>query len=161
GERESQFQPSGPKHFSLGFDRASPHHSRRSAKCAIVAQMPKAAMTRRELLAGGLAFAAGHALSAVGQFGGVTPTPPLPNPRYPLPPTWETELKEIAPGVCAYIQAGGPGRDNASVANAGIVVGDDSVLVIDTLTAPLHAKSFISAIRRVTDKPFRHVVYTH
>jgi len=66
----------------------------------------------------GLAFAAG-ALAAAGQFGGVTP-PPLPNPRYPLPPTWEAELKEIAPGVYAYIQAGGPGRDNASVANAGI-----------------------------------------
>ena len=125
--------------------------------CAV----PKPSITRRELLASGFVFAAGHALAAAGQFGGVTPTPPLPDPRYPLPPTWETELKEIAPGVYAYIQAGGPGRDNASVANAGIVVGDDSVLVIDTLTAPLHAKAFISAIRRVTDKPFRHVVYTH
>jgi hypothetical protein len=83
------------------------------------------ALTRRELLAGGLAFAARSALAG-GQFGGVTPTPPPPDSRYPLPPTWETELKEIAPGVYAYIQAGGPGRDNASVANAGIVVGDDA-----------------------------------
>jgi len=95
------------------------------------------------------------------QFGGVTPTAPTTNTRFPLPPTWETELREVAPNVYAYIQAGGPGRDNASVANAGIVVGDDGVLVIDTLTAPLHAKAFIAAIRRVTDKPFRHVVYTH
>jgi hypothetical protein len=109
------------------------------------ARMLKPSITRRELLAGGLAFAAGRTLAAAGQFGGVTPTPPLSDPRHPLPPTWETELKEIAPGVYAYIQAGGPGRDNASVANAGIVVGDDGVLVIDTLTAPLHAKAFISA----------------
>lgn len=100
-------------------------------------------------------------LADEGQFGGVTPAAPKPDTRFPMPPTWETELKEIAPNVYAYIQAGGPGRDNASVANAGIVVGDDGVLVIDTLTAPLHARTFIAAIRKVTDKPFRHVVYTH
>jgi glyoxylase-like metal-dependent hydrolase (beta-lactamase superfamily II) len=95
------------------------------------------------------------------QFGGVDPIPPLPDPRFPKPPTWETKLEEIAPNVYAYIQAGGPGRDNASVANAGIVVGDKGVAVIDTLTAPMHAKAFIAAVRRVTDKPFTHVFLTH
>lgn len=97
----------------------------------------------------------------LGQIGGLDPVPPPRDPRFPAPPTWETELKEIAPGVYAYIQAGGPGRDNASVANAGVIVGDRGVAVIDTLTAPLHAKSFIAAIRRVTDKPFTHVFLTH
>ncbi len=77
--------------------------------------LSKFALTRRALLGGGLAFAARSVLAG-GQFGGVTLTPPPPDSRYPLPPTWETELKEIAPGVYAYIQAGGPGRDNASVA---------------------------------------------
>jgi cyclase len=96
-----------------------------------------------------------------GQFGGVDPIPPLPDPRFPKPPTWETRLEEIAPNVYAYIQAGGPGRDNASVANAGIVVGDRGVAVIDTLTAPMHARAFIAAVRRVTDKPFTHVFLTH
>src|SRR6185369_7545048 len=96
-------------------------------------------------LASGVAVARGD-----DQIGGVTPAAPPPDAAFPQPPTWETELKALAPGVYAYIQAGGPGRDNASVANAGIVVGDDGVLVIDTLTAPLHAKAFISAIRRVT-----------
>ena len=96
-----------------------------------------------------------------GQFGGVDPRPRQTDSRFPLPPTWETELKEVAPQVYAYIQAGGPGRDNASVANAGVIVGDDSVLVIDTLTAPMHAKAFIAAIRTVTDKPFSRVVLTH
>ena len=95
------------------------------------------------------------------QVGGVQPIPPAPDPRQPQPPTWETQLQEVAPNVYAYIQAGGPGRNNASVANAGVIVGDESVMVIDTLTAPMHAKAFIEAIREVTDKPFRHVVNTH
>ncbi len=127
-------------------------------------------LTRREVLnrAGriGAGAIAAFASARTGfardeQFGGVTPTSPKADPRFPLPPTWETELREVAPNVYAYIQAGGPGRDNTSVANAGIVVGDEGVLVIDTLTAPLQAKTFVAAIRKVTDKPFQHVVYTH
>jgi cyclase len=86
---------------------------------------------------------------------------PQPNPNFPRVPSWETELREIAPSVYAYIQAGGPGRDNVSVSDAGMIVGDDGVMVIDALTAPMHAKAFISAIRRVTDKPFRHLINTH
>ena len=95
------------------------------------------------------------------QIGGVTPAAPRLDPAFPQPPTWETELKELAPGVYAYIQAGGPGRDNASVANAGVIVGDRGVAVIDTLTAPMHARALIAAIRRVTDKPVTQVFLTH
>ncbi len=95
------------------------------------------------------------------QIGGVNPIPPAPDPQHPQPPTWDTQLQEVAPNVYAYIQAGGPGRDNASVANAGAIVGDENVMIIDTLTAPMHAKAFIEAVREVTDKPFRHVVNTH
>lgn len=84
-----------------------------------------------------------------------------PNPNFPQVPTWDRELRELAPGVFAYIQAGGPGRDNVSVSDAGIIVGDHSVMVIDALAAPMHAKAFVEAIRRVTDKPFRHLVNTH
>jgi glyoxylase-like metal-dependent hydrolase (beta-lactamase superfamily II) len=127
-------------------------------------------MSRRDALAR-VARAGAGTLAALGagsmsaragdQFGGVDPIPPPADRRFPRPPTWETELKEVAPDVYAYIQAGGPGRDNASVANAGIVIGDRGVAVIDTLTAPLHAKAFIAAIRRITDKPFTHVFLTH
>ena len=39
-----------------------------------------------------------------GQFGGVTPTAPKTDARFPLAPTWETELLEVAPNVYAYIQ---------------------------------------------------------
>jgi len=88
-------------------------------------------LTRRDLLtpAGRLGAGAVAALTTARpgfardeQFGGVTQTAPKADARFPLPPTWETELKQVAPNVFAYIQAGGPGRDNASVANAGIVV---------------------------------------
>jgi len=84
-----------------------------------------------------------------------------PNPAFPLPPTWDTELKELAPGVYAYIQAGGPGRNNVSVSDAGVIVGDEGLMVIDSLTAPMHAKAMVAAIRKVTDKPFRHLINTH
>jgi cyclase len=107
-------------------------------------------------LRSGVAFGRGD-----DQFGGVDPVPPPPDARFPRPPTWETRLEEVAPDVYAYIQAGGPGRDNASVANAGVIVGDRGVAVIDTLTAPMHARAFIAAVRRVTDKPFTHVFLTH
>ena len=101
------------------------------------------------------------AAAAEAQSGGVEPIPPEPDPQHSLPPTWEGELREVAPNVYAYIQAGGPGRDNTAVANAGVIVGDEDVMVIDTLTAPMHAHAFIDAIRAVTDKPFRHVINTH
>ena len=84
-----------------------------------------------------------------------------PNPNFPSVPTWETELRELAPNVYAYIQAGGPGRDNVSVSDAGIIVGDDGVMVIDALAAPMHTTRFIDAIRKVTDKPFRQLINTH
>ena len=87
--------------------------------------------------------------------------PPAGDPRFPQVPTWETELREVAPNVYAYIQGGGPGRANAGVSDAGIIVGDESVMVIDALAAPMHAKNFIAAIRKVTDKPFRQLINTH
>ena len=93
--------------------------------------------------------------------GAVVPVPPPVNPRFPQVPSWTTELKELAPDVYAYIQGGGPGKDNVSISNAGLIVGDDSVMVIDTLAAPIHARRFIDHVRKVTDKPFRHVINTH
>ncbi len=87
--------------------------------------------------------------------------PPAPDPRFPQVPSWKTELRELAPNVYAYIQGGGPGIPNQSISNAGIVIGDDGVLVIDATAGPIHAKNFIAAVRKITDKPFRHLVNTH
>src|SRR5688572_12431984 len=104
-----------------------------------------AQMTRREALGRvasvgtGAAVALARGLGSVtleAQLGGVQAIPPAPDPRFPKPPTWERELKELAPGVYSYIQAGGPGRDNVSVSDAGLIVGDEGVMIIDTLAAP-------------------------
>jgi cyclase len=77
-------------------------------------------------------------------------------------PSWKTELRELAPNVFGYIQAGGPGMLNQGVSNAGLIVGDDHVFVIDSLGAPLHAKAFLAAIQKTAPtKPIRRVLITH
>lgn len=51
---------------------------------------------------------------------------------------------------------------NQGVSNAGIVVGDDSILVIDSLGAPMHAKNFISEIRKAEpNKRMGRMLITH
>ncbi len=60
---------------------------------------------------------------------------------------------ELAPGLYGYTAEGDP--------NSGIVVGDDSVLVVDAQATPAMAADVIARVRTVTDKPIRHVVLTH
>jgi glyoxylase-like metal-dependent hydrolase (beta-lactamase superfamily II) len=45
--------------------------------------------------------------------------------------------------------------------NAGFVIGDDGVLVIDTFQDPRPAKVLLSEIRKLTPLPIRFVVNTH
>ena len=72
--------------------------------------------------------------------------------------TADTEEKNIsfdklAEGVYAYTAEGDP--------NTGIIIGDDSVMVIDTQATPIMAADVIRRIREVTDKPIKHVVLSH
>jgi cyclase len=80
--------------------------------------------------------------------------------RYPQIPSWNTELKQLAPNVFAYTQATGPGVDNGSLSNAGLIVGDD-LCAIDALGPPVHAKAFIAAAKKATGKSFGRLVNTH
>ena len=91
--------------------------------------------------AGGLGGGLGCRLGATLHAQVAAPNSARPNPNFPQVPTWDTELRELAPNVYAYIQAGGPGRDNVSVSDAGFIVGDDGVMVIDALAAPIDRKS--------------------
>jgi len=87
--------------------------------------------------------------------------PPIDN-RYPIVPTWGTELKQLAPNVYAYQQEGGTGHINAGISNAGLFVGDDSMLVFDSLGYPMQAKAFIAAAKKAGGgKPISHLIDSH
>jgi glyoxylase-like metal-dependent hydrolase (beta-lactamase superfamily II) len=60
---------------------------------------------------------------------------------------------EIGPGVYAFTAEGDP--------NSGVIVGDDSVMVVEAQATPMLARKVIDCIRQVTDKPVSHVVLTH
>lgn len=60
---------------------------------------------------------------------------------------------ELGSGVYALTAEGDP--------NSGVIVGDDSVMVIDARATPAMADRLIDRIRSVTDKPIRYVVLSH
>jgi glyoxylase-like metal-dependent hydrolase (beta-lactamase superfamily II) len=62
-------------------------------------------------------------------------------------------FSRLSDNAYAYITEGDP--------NSGVIIGDDSVMVIDTTATPAMALDLIQHIRGVTDKPIRHVVLSH
>jgi len=72
-------------------------------------------------------------------------------------PTLPFALKQVGPGVYAAID----GPERKALSNAGFVIGDDGVLVIDSLFTPEAAQALVAKIRRITPKPIRYVVNTH
>lgn len=66
-------------------------------------------------------------------------------------------LSEIGPGVFAAID----GPKGQAGANAGFVIGDDGVVVIDSFFNPDAARALVAEIRKRTDKPIRMVINTH
>jgi glyoxylase-like metal-dependent hydrolase (beta-lactamase superfamily II) len=60
---------------------------------------------------------------------------------------------ELGPGLYGYTAEGDP--------NSGVIVGDDSVVVVDAQATPRMAADVIARIRTVTDKPVKHVVLSH
>ncbi len=65
----------------------------------------------------------------------------------------QVTFDELGEGLYAYTAEGDP--------NTGIIVGDDSVMVIDTQATPVMAQGVIDRIREVTDKPIKYVVLSH
>lgn len=65
----------------------------------------------------------------------------------------KVSFEELGPGLYGYTAEGDP--------NSGVVIGDDSVLVVDAQATPAMAEDVIARIRAVTDKPIRHVVLSH
>ncbi|HEX6660495.1 MAG TPA: MBL fold metallo-hydrolase [Sphingomicrobium sp.] len=92
---------------------------------------------RRSIIAAALFAALGGPASA---------QPPLP-----------FALKQVGPGVYAAID----GPEHKAGSNAGFVIGDDGVLVIDAFFNEDAAKALVGEIRRLSPKPIRYVVNTH
>jgi glyoxylase-like metal-dependent hydrolase (beta-lactamase superfamily II) len=72
-------------------------------------------------------------------------------------------LQRVADGVY-FVQgesAMGSALNQGFVSNAGVVVSDDGVLVIDALGTPALARRLIEEIAKVTTQPVRTVVVTH
>jgi cyclase len=67
------------------------------------------------------------------------------------------DLKAIGAGVYAAID----GPEHKSGSNAGFVIGDDGVVVIDSFFNEDAAKALVAEIRKLTAKPIRFVVNTH
>lgn len=71
------------------------------------------------------------------------------------------ELTRIADNVYSYVDVKNGSKANSFGANAGIIIGNDGIVVIDTLISAKEAKRFIKDIRAISDKPVRYVVNTH
>lgn len=69
------------------------------------------------------------------------------------------EMVKIADGVYGAIFT--EPRIDPVESNSLIVIGDDSVLVLDANRTPATARAVIAEIRKLTDKPVRYVVNSH
>lgn len=60
---------------------------------------------------------------------------------------------EIGKGLYAFTAEGDP--------NTGVVIGDESVMIVEAQATPRLARKVIECVREVTDKPISHLVLTH
>ncbi|MDP2947964.1 MAG: MBL fold metallo-hydrolase [Chloroflexota bacterium] len=77
--------------------------------------------------------------------------------RRSVPSSWPTGLIEVGANAYAYVQGGG----GTGISNAGLIVGEEGLLVIDSLFLPPMTQAFLAEIRKVSRKPVRHLVITH
>jgi glyoxylase-like metal-dependent hydrolase (beta-lactamase superfamily II) len=64
-----------------------------------------------------------------------------------------TSFTEIGAGLYAFTAEGDP--------NSGVIIGDESVMVVEAQATPRLARKVIDCVRSVTDKPISHLVLTH
>ena len=65
----------------------------------------------------------------------------------------EISFTQIGEGLYAFTAEGDP--------NSGVIIGDDSVMVVEAQATPRLARKVIDCIREVTDKPITHLCLTH
>ncbi|TWG93210.1 glyoxylase-like metal-dependent hydrolase (beta-lactamase superfamily II) [Mesorhizobium sp. J18] len=65
----------------------------------------------------------------------------------------KVSFTEIGRDLWAFTAEGDP--------NTGVIIGDDSVMIVDAQATPRLANKVIEKIRSVTDKPIKYVVLSH
>ncbi|MEX3314118.1 MBL fold metallo-hydrolase [Sulfitobacter sp. PS-8MA] len=60
---------------------------------------------------------------------------------------------EVGDGLWAFTAEGDP--------NTGVIIGDESVMIVEAQATPRLARMVIEKVREVTDKPISHLVMTH
>ncbi|MFY0622621.1 MAG: MBL fold metallo-hydrolase [Pelagimonas sp.] len=60
---------------------------------------------------------------------------------------------QVGEGLYAFTAEGDP--------NTGVIIGDESVMVVEAQATPRLARKVIDCVRSVTDKPISHLVLTH
>ena len=65
----------------------------------------------------------------------------------------EISFTEVGDGLWAFTAEGDP--------NSGVIIGDDSVMIVEAQATPRLAGKVIEKVREVTDKPITHLVLTH
>ena len=60
---------------------------------------------------------------------------------------------EVGKDIWAFTAEGDP--------NSGVIIGDDSVMIVEAQATPRLANMVIEKVRSITDKPITHVVLTH
>ena len=71
----------------------------------------------------------------------------------------EVTTVKVTDRVIAFV-----GRDptrDVVVGNVVAVIGDESVLLVDSTNAPSNARFVLAELRKITDKPVRYIVHTH
>lgn len=65
----------------------------------------------------------------------------------------KVSFTEVGKDLWAFTAEGDP--------NSGVIIGDDSVMIVEAQATPRLAEMVIAKVREVTDKPISHVVLTH
>lgn len=71
------------------------------------------------------------------------------------------DLVKLSDNVYSYVGSSDASPAHSFAANAGIVIGQDSVLLVDTLISAKEGQRFLADIRKITNKPIKYVVNTH
>jgi len=73
----------------------------------------------------------------------------------------ESGLVQISEHVYSYVDVKDGSPAYSYGANAGIVIGEDVILVVDTLVSAKEGKRLLNDIGAISDKPIKYVVNTH